>query len=113
MEIVLNKIRALSEYQQLLTELRANGKQQPGLGLPRAARLPELATLQEDLKQPILLITDRSDHALSLYDELGFWVDSPRYHFAEPNPLFYEQAAWGVTTRRESAQRVPHPRSSH
>lgn len=113
MEIVLNKIRALSQYQQMLTELRANGKQQPGLGLPRAARLPVLAALLEDLKQPILLITDRSDHALSLYDELGFWGDSPRYHFAEPNPLFYEQAAWGVTTRRDRLQALTALSSYH
>ncbi|HEY5730767.1 MAG TPA: DEAD/DEAH box helicase, partial [Anaerolineales bacterium] len=48
--------------------------------------------------------TDRADHALSLFDELGFWVKSPRYHFAEPNPLFYEQAAWGIATRRERLQ---------
>ncbi|MDO8755219.1 MAG: CarD family transcriptional regulator, partial [Anaerolineales bacterium] len=41
---------------------------------------------------------------LSLFDELGFWVKSPRYLFAEPNPLFYEEAAWGVTTRRERLQ---------
>ncbi|HQU37547.1 MAG TPA: transcription-repair coupling factor, partial [Anaerolineales bacterium] len=71
---------------------------------PRAARLPILAALLEDIGGPILFITDRSDHALSLYDELGFWVKSPRYHFAEPNPLFYEQAAWGVTTRRDRLQ---------
>ena len=57
--------------------------------------------MHQDLTRPILLLTDRADHALSLFDELGFWVKSPRYHFAEPNPLFYEQAAWGVTSRRE------------
>src|SRR5574342_80145 len=104
MESILNKIHELSQYQQLLNQLRTNGRvaaQLPGLGLPRAARLPLLAALHEDLDRPILLITDRADHALSLFDELGFWVKSPRYHFAEPNPLFYEQAAWGVTTRRE------------
>ncbi len=72
--------------------------------MPRAARLPVLAALHQDLNRPILLITDRADHSLSLFDELGFWVKSPRYHFAEPNPLFYEQAAWGVTTRRERLQ---------
>jgi transcription-repair coupling factor (superfamily II helicase) len=72
--------------------------------LPRAARLPVLAALHQDLNRPILLITDRADHALSLHDELGFWIKSPRYHFGEPNPLFYEQAAWGVTTRRERLQ---------
>src|SRR4030067_169619 len=103
MKFLLNKIRALPQYQHLLKELQADG-QQPGLGLPRAARLPVLAAFHQDLNRPILLITDRADHALSLFDELGFWVKSPRYHFAEPNPLFYEQAAWGVTTRRERLQ---------
>src|SRR5574339_1041069 len=104
MESVLNKIRELSQYQQLLNQFQTDGKQMPGLGLPRAARLPILATLHQDLNRPVLLITDRADHALSLFDELGFWVKSLRYHFAEPNPLFYEQAAWGVTTRRERLQ---------
>jgi transcription-repair coupling factor (superfamily II helicase) len=104
MEILLDKLRELSQYQQLLKQLQSDGEQLPGLGLPRAARLPLLAALHKDLDRPVLLITDRADHALSLFDELGFWVKSPRYHFAEPNPLFYEQAAWGVTTRRERLQ---------
>jgi transcription-repair coupling factor (superfamily II helicase) len=104
MEILLDKIRELSQYQGLLNQLRTDGRQLPGLALPRAARLPLLAALHQDLDRPVLLITDRSDHALALFDELSFWVKSPRYHFAEPNPLFYEQAAWGVTTRRERLQ---------
>ncbi|SRR5258708_4915249 len=103
MEFLLSQIRALAQYQQLLKQIQT-GKEFPGLGLPRAARLPMLAALHQDLNQPILLITDRADHALSLFDELGFWVNSPRYLFAEPSPLFYEQAAWGVTTRRERLQ---------
>jgi transcription-repair coupling factor (superfamily II helicase) len=103
MQIILDKIHSLPQYQQLLKDLQAQ-KEIPGLGLPRAARLPVLAALQQDFAGPILLITDRADHALSLFDELGFWVKSPRYHFAEPNPLFYEQAAWGVTTRRDRLQ---------
>jgi transcription-repair coupling factor (superfamily II helicase) len=67
--------------------------------LPRSARLPILSTLHADVNRAI---TDH--HALAMYDELGFWVKSPRYLFAEPNPLFYEDAAWGVTTRRERLQ---------
>jgi transcription-repair coupling factor (superfamily II helicase) len=113
MEILLNKIRSLPQYQQLLSQIQSNGKQLPGLGLPRAARLPVLATLHQDLNRPILLITDRADHSLSLYDELGFWIQSPRYHFGEPNPLFYEQAAWGVTTRRERLQALTALASYH
>ncbi|HVF24443.1 MAG TPA: transcription-repair coupling factor [Anaerolineales bacterium] len=103
MEFILDNIRSLSQYQQLLKQLQT-GMSLPGLGLPRAARLPVLAALHQDFTGPILLVTDRADHALSLFDELGFWVNSPRYHFAEPNPLFYEQAAWGVTTRRDRLQ---------
>lgn len=104
MNFVLNKIRELPEYQRLLKGLQADGQGQPGLGLPRAARLPVLAALHQDLNRPVLLVTDRADHTLSLFDELGFWIKSPRYHFAEPNPLFYEQAAWGITTKRERIQ---------
>jgi len=103
MQIILEKIRSLPQYQQLLKELK-DARPKPGLGLPRAARLPLLASLHQDLNVPVLLITDRADHALSLFDELGFWIKSPRYHFAEPNPLFYEQASWGVATRRERLQ---------
>lgn len=113
MEILLNKIRSLHQYQQLLKQLQSNGKQLPGLGLPRAVRLPVLATLHQDLNRPILLVTDRADHSLSLFDEMGFWTQSPRYHFGEPNPLFYEQAAWGVTTRRERLQTLTALASYH
>ncbi|MEN9563003.1 MAG: transcription-repair coupling factor, partial [Chloroflexota bacterium] len=100
---LLQHLRSLPSYQQLLGDLSAR-KPVSGLGLPRSSRLPVLAALRADVNQPILLITDRADHALSMYDELGFWVKSPRYLFAEPNPLFYEEAAWGVTTRRERLQ---------
>ena len=103
MEPVLTRIRELSPYRQLLDDLRAR-RQRPGLGLPRAARLPVLAGLHLDLPQPILFVTDRADHALSLHDELGFWLQSPRYLFSEPNPLFYEHAAWSANTRRERMQ---------
>ena len=103
MKILLDSLREITEYKQLLESINA-GKSLAGLGLPRSARLPILASLQGDLNLPVLLITDRADHAMSLYDELGFWVDSPRYLFAEPNPLFYEEAAWGISTRRDRLQ---------
>src|SRR5512141_420328 len=68
----------------------------PALGLRRAARLPVLAALQAVLNQPILLLTDRADHALTLFDELTLWAPgAARYYFPEPNPLFYENAPWG------------------
>src|SRR5512142_690403 len=103
MESVLQKIRQLDPYKQLLTGLR-DRRQHAGLGLPRDVRLPVMAALHLDLERPIVFVTDRADHALALFDELGFWVQSPRYLFSEPNPLFYERAAWSASTRRERLQ---------
>ena len=70
MELLLQNIRELSQYKQLLREIEA-GRAHAGLGLPRAARLPILAALQTDLQRPTLFITDRADHALSSFDVLG------------------------------------------
>jgi len=101
MKFILDKIRSTSEYQSFLRSVKENIRL-AGLGLPRAARLPLLCALQMDINRPVVLLTDRADHALILFDELAFWApDSPRYLFSEPNPLFYEEAAWGNSTRRE------------
>jgi transcription-repair coupling factor (superfamily II helicase) len=101
MDLLIQKIRSLHAYRRLLADLTSR-KQLQGLALPRAGRLPLLACLHEDISQPIVFITDRADHALQLYTELSFWAPGvPRFHFSEPNPLFYENAAWGNTTRRE------------
>ncbi len=101
---MLDAIRKLPAYQALLTDLKA-GELQPGLGLMRAARLPLAAALHQDLHQPLVLVTDRPQHALTLLDELSFWAkDAPRFYFSEPTPLFYEQAAWGDNTRRDRLQ---------
>jgi transcription-repair coupling factor (superfamily II helicase) len=78
------------------------GQNPPPLALRRSARLPWLVALYQSIQRPILLITDRNDHALMLADELSFWsAKSPRLFFPEPNPLFYENAPWGLTTRRD------------
>ncbi|KAF0108899.1 MAG: transcription-repair coupling factor (superfamily II helicase) [Anaerolineaceae bacterium] len=104
MKFLLENIRKLAAYQRMLEALET-GKQFPGLALPRAARLPIVAALHADLGQPIVLVTDRADHALQLHDELAFWLpEVVRYIFSEPNPLFYENAAWGSATRRERLQ---------
>src|SRR5512136_1116181 len=104
MDILLNQIQSLPAFQTLLADLLAM-EPVPGLALPRAVRLPMLSSLHSALNQPILLVTDRADHALQLHDELAFWSpDATRYIFSEPAPLFYENAAWGATTRRERLQ---------
>ncbi|NMC13769.1 MAG: transcription-repair coupling factor [Chloroflexi bacterium] len=89
---------------KLLDAVEAGEKISP-LGLRRASRLPLLSALQWSLNRPILLLTDRTDHALTLLDELALWLpDHPRLLFSEPNPLFYENAAWSDNTRRDRLQ---------
>jgi transcription-repair coupling factor (superfamily II helicase) len=90
-----------SAANELVSALQA-GQSVPCLSLRRAARLPLLAALYDQLSQPILFVTGRSDQALLLADELGTWSPNlPRLLFPEPNPLFYENAPWGLTTRRD------------
>ncbi len=101
---ILDAVRSQSSYQRLVEDLSA-GMLLPGLALPRAARLPVLAGLLADLNCPILLLTDRADRALTMLEELSFWSpQAARQIFPEPNPLFYEQAAWGTLTRRDRLQ---------
>lgn len=110
---LLELIKSFPAYQEVLNVLRSN-QPQPGLALPRAARLAILTALSSDLDQPVLLVADRADHALSLYDELDFWMPSaPRYLYSEPNPLFYEEASWGNVTRRERIQALTAMASYH
>ncbi len=101
---MLDLIRALPGYHSLLRDMELRHAV-PGLGLLRAARLPLLAAIHLDLNVPILFITDRTDRALMILDELSFWLkgETPVY-FPEPNPLFYEQASWGTATRRDRLQ---------
>jgi transcription-repair coupling factor (superfamily II helicase) len=74
----------------------------PGIGLRRSARLPVLAAIYAKLQIPILLLTDRTDRALTLYDELGLLApNADRLYFPEPGPLFYENSPWGERTRRD------------
>jgi transcription-repair coupling factor (superfamily II helicase) len=85
-----------------LFKIVGEGHHIPPLGIRRSARLPWLAALRQSLEYPLLLITDRNDHALMLADELALWAPKlPRMFFPEPNPLFYENAPWGLTTRRD------------
>jgi transcription-repair coupling factor (superfamily II helicase) len=91
----------IASSQDLLAAIQRGEATSP-LRLRRSARLPVLAALQRALGQPVLLITDRADHALTLMEELSLWSPAmQRMSFPEPTPLFYEDAAWGESTRRD------------
>ncbi len=95
-------IHQIEDALQEQVDLIRAGKTLPSLGLRRAARLPVMAALQYALQRPILLLTDRADRVLTLADELNLWApEISRQIFPEPTPLFYENATWGETTRRD------------
>jgi len=97
-----NLIEVICNSDQGLVEAIQTNQSIPALSLRRPARLPILAALWCCLRRPTLLITDRSDHALTLLDELSLWSpEMPRLLFPEPNPLFYENASWGENTRHD------------
>ena len=105
-ETVLARLSASTEFQRLVGRIR-DFDDLPNLGLARATRLAFLAALRAELDVPILLITDRADHSLTLHDELKLWLgpDSRRLFFPEPTPLFYEQSVgWSESTRQQRLQ---------
>ena len=83
---LLDKFTDLPAYQAFLARVRAGYDtvdSAQGLGLPRAARLPLVARLQQDLRRPIVLISNRADRALTLFEELQFWMgESPVYYLS-------------------------------
>ena len=98
---VIDLLAGQQAFQALAEEL-GSGKSPHRLGLARATRIPVLSALQVVLNRPLLLVTDKTDRALLLEDEWGFWSSGPRFSFfPEPDPLFYELVPWSRKTRHE------------
>jgi len=73
----------------------------PSVGLRRSARLPIIGAIQDELNRPILFVTDRTDRALTIADEIALWLPNNQcLTYPEPTPLFYEDASWGENSRR-------------
>lgn len=104
MESILSNIRDLKEYHAFADAIK-NDRSLYAITVPRSFRLPLLSALYAELNRPIVLVSDRSDHASRLYDELIAWLPKGSIHlFSEPTPLFYEDAAWDLTIRQERMQ---------
>jgi transcription-repair coupling factor (superfamily II helicase) len=102
LDLLINEI--LDCCGDLIASIRS-GESLSNLGLRRSARLPILAALHKNFQNPILLLTDRTDRALTLADELTLWAPGAvQQFFPEPTPLFYEDAPWGERTRRDRLQ---------
>jgi hypothetical protein len=98
---LLGQILKLPALIDIVDQLTCHKKVE-GLGLLRSGRMAVTAAIHQQSNQPLLYLIDRSDHALTAMDELSFWAgDTPGYYFSEPPPLFYENAIWDETVRRE------------
>jgi transcription-repair coupling factor (superfamily II helicase) len=105
---ILHQIQTLPAFQRLIEKIL---ERQPveNLGLPRAARIPVLAAIQDQFQKPVLLITDRSDRSLQLEQEWGFWqLNLKRLFFPEPDPLYYERIPWSRRTRQDRIDVLAH-----
>jgi len=101
---MLEAIQELDSYQNLLSDL-VSGKIQSSLGLSRSIRLPMTSAFSHSLNWPIIYVVERMDQAISLADELSFWIDPDQIQlFPEPTPMFYEKASWGSLARRDRLQ---------
>ncbi|MBI3160401.1 MAG: transcription-repair coupling factor [Chloroflexi bacterium] len=108
MNALLDALSQLDSFERLLADLKTPERRN-SLGLSRAARLPVLAALYQADPRPLLLLVTKTTSALTLVDELAFWLpDVPRFLFPEPTSLFYEKTPWGHTTRRERIQILTH-----
>jgi len=97
----LIQFNELDGYADLLERLKGELTHVP-ISLPRSARLPFMAALQQSVQKPLLFVTSKADRLQSMYEEFSFWSKNGRnYIFAEPAPLFYEKINWGRDTRRD------------
>ena len=62
-------LKDFAPFQDLISDLYS-GQRIASLGLMRPVRLPLEAAMLAALDVPILVVTDRADHALTIQDEL-------------------------------------------
>ncbi len=102
---LLALIGRLESYQNLLRSLSDHHLDEDRsvalLNLPRFARPAVTAALHHDLGRPVAIVVARVDQAQKLAQELRAWPPSPSSvrRFAEPTPLPYDRAPWGIQSR--------------
>jgi len=103
-QTIVDAIRELEDFQIFQKSVLTDQYFAP-IKVPRSFRLPLLASLLPALNRPLVILSDRADHSIRLFDEFGIWSpDSARYLFPEPNPNFYEDANWDLNTRQGRMQ---------
>ena len=104
METILQNILTIDEFGKFAEAVQNDQSLYP-IPVPRSFRLPLLAALAPSLNRPLVIVSDRLDHATRLFDEMSVWLPNGNcLLFSEPTPLFYEDSAWELSVRRERMQ---------
>src|SRR5689334_10765752 len=97
---LLQLLESTPEFQALLTRLDAGPRVTEPLEVLDAARPYVLAALQQKRREPMVIVTARTERAKQLWVDLTAWAANPEqiYFFAEPDPLLYERMPWATET---------------
>jgi len=107
-------INCITENSKIISSKLKEGSSPAPLELQRSARLPVLAALLKEFDRPVVLLTDRMDHALTLVEEMGLLAPNLNLKlFPEPEPLFFEDAPWSDTTRLDRLLAITELASYH
>ena len=98
---LLDLLRQVEAYQELVATLRGGNGPGGRLGLPRYGRPAVVAALHGDLGRPLVVLVPRVDQAIKLTEDLQAWSSQPGVveRFREPTPSPYDRAPWGEGAR--------------
>jgi len=98
---LLDLLRQVEGYADLVTALRDGERPGRSLGLPRYARPAVVAALHADLGWPVVVLVPRVDQAIQLSEDLQAWSPQPDVveRFRDPTPSPYDRAPWGEGAR--------------
>jgi len=104
-ELIRRRISAQPPFRDVLEILAEDDSPFLHMGIMKAARLPVLSALRDELRVPVLFLTGRTGRALVVRDELSLWApDIFPLVFPEPDPLYYERVPWSRKTRQNRIQ---------
>lgn len=97
---VLQFLESTPQFEAIFSRIRIETNTVQSMETLEAARPFVIASIQQKLDRPILLVTSRADRAKQLVLELQAWSADPEqvYYFSEPDPLLYERIPWSQET---------------
>ncbi|MFC1984420.1 transcription-repair coupling factor [Chloroflexota bacterium] len=101
---LLRLIKEMPAYRQLVDELKQQNIH-PRVAVLDAAKPYLVATLYQNLKLPMLMVTTQPENSKKLYEQILTWSNSCQIKlFPEPDALPYQRIASDISTELERIQ---------